>query len=478
MASNRDDPLSFMNPSSSSPIDGDSFLLDPNSNSQIGSASGSFQNEGFLGGLDGAGDAAEFGFFRPEFRQGPLGGTVDCYDRHVFLCYKNPQVWPPRIEAAEFDRLPRLLSAALAARKGDMKKQTRLTICEGHDGTETSNGDVLIFPDMVRYRRLTHFDVDTFVEEVLVKDGEWLPGTPEALRGFYIFVCAHGTRDRRCGVCGPPIITRFKEEIEFHGLQGKVSVSPCSHIGGHKYKYAGNVIIFGLSINGEVTGHWYGYVTPDDVPVLLEQHIVKGEIVDLLWSQMPLRDRFPELFALATHQDASVVDCWSSSAAGGFGILCLGGGSRLGVGSFRGFLQVDSRRASHKSGIWVSRVPSKVCFGWTAAKRAILTIDNLRRRRMIVTEWCYMCKCNAETTDHLLLHCQLARALWSMVFSTLGVQWVMPKTVRELLAGWSQACSRIVKGRPGELFHYACFGVFGERGILERLRIKKILSFS
>lgn len=31
-------------------------------------------------------------------------------------------------------------------------QQTRLTICEGHDGTETSNGDVLIFPDMVRYR--------------------------------------------------------------------------------------------------------------------------------------------------------------------------------------------------------------------------------------------------------------------------------------------------------------------------------------
>ncbi|XP_057474344.1 uncharacterized protein LOC130762622 [Actinidia eriantha] len=289
MASNRDDPLSFMNPSSSSPIDGDSFLLDPNSNSQIGSASGSFQNEGFLGGLDGAGDAAEFGFFRPEFRQGQLVGTVEHYDRHVFLCYKNPQVWPPRIEAAEFDRLPRLLSAALAARKGDMKKQTRLTICEGHDGTETSNGDVLIFPDMVRYRRLTHFDVDTFVEEVLVKDGEWLPGTPEALRGFYIFVCAHGTRDRRCGVCGPPIITRFKEEIEFHGLQGKVSVSPCSHIGGHKY--AGNVIIFGSSINGEVTGHWYGYVTPDDVPVLLEQHIGKGEIVDWLWrGQMGLSE--------------------------------------------------------------------------------------------------------------------------------------------------------------------------------------------
>lgn len=32
--------------------------------------------------------------------------------------------------------------------------KTRLTICEGHDGTETSNGDVLIFPDMIRYRSI------------------------------------------------------------------------------------------------------------------------------------------------------------------------------------------------------------------------------------------------------------------------------------------------------------------------------------
>ncbi|GFY91209.1 hypothetical protein Acr_07g0014050 [Actinidia rufa] len=60
-------------------------------------------------------------------------------------------------------------------------------------------------------------------------------------------------------------------------------------------------------------------------------------------------------------------------------------------------------------GIWVSRVPSKVCFfDWDAAKGAILTIDNLRRRRMVVTEWCYMCKRSAETTDHLLIHCDYA----------------------------------------------------------------------
>ncbi|KAF5479081.1 hypothetical protein F2P56_005585 [Juglans regia] len=291
MASNRDrdEALTFNNPSSSSsPIavsdPFDSFLTDPTS--RIGSASGSFQNEGLLS--DSTNDA-EVGFSRPDFRTIQLAGTVEFYQRHVFLCYKNPQVWPARIEASEFDRVPRLLSAAVMARKADMKKETRLTICEGHDGTETSNGDVLIFPDMIRYRRLTHFDVDTFVEEVLVRDGEWLPGTPETLKGSYVFVCSHGSRDRRCGVCGPALVSRFKEGIELHGLQSKVSVSPCSHIGGHEY--AGNVIIFGSNLNGEVTGHWYGYVSPEDVPVLLEQHIVKGEIVDWLWrGQMGLSE--------------------------------------------------------------------------------------------------------------------------------------------------------------------------------------------
>ncbi|XVF03620.1 hypothetical protein REPUB_Repub05bG0008700 [Reevesia pubescens] len=306
----REDSLTFQtNPSSSSsPITVsdhlDSYLQDPTSH--IGSASGSYPNEGLLAAADTVSPSnsdVDFGFSRPDFRlQTPISGTVQYYERHVFLCYKNPSVWPPRIEAAEFDRLPRLLSAAVLARKADMKKETRLTICEGHDGTETSNGDVLIFPDMIRYRRLTHFDVDTFVEEVLVKNGEWLPGTPEKLEGSFVFVCSHGSRDRRCGVCGPPLVSRFKEEIELYGLQGRVSVSPCSHIGGHKY--AGNVIIFGSSINGEVTGHWYGYVTPDDVPMLLEWHTGKGEIIDLLWrGQMGLSEeeqkKFQELRRLA-----------------------------------------------------------------------------------------------------------------------------------------------------------------------------------
>ncbi|GFZ13080.1 GATA transcription factor 15 [Actinidia rufa] len=94
-------------------------------------------------------------------------------------------------------------------------------------------------------------------------------------------------------------------------------------------------------------------------------------------------------------------------------------------------------------GIWVSRVPSEVCFfGWAAARGAILTIDNLRRRRMVAIEWCYMCKRSAETSDHLLINCDYAREVWSLVFSIFGVQWVMPISIRELFACWDQESCR------------------------------------
>ena len=94
-------------------------------------------------------------------------------------------------------------------------------------------------------------------------------------------------------------------------------------------------------------------------------------------------------------------------------------------------------------GIWVNRVPRKVCFfTWAAARGAILTIDNLMRRRMVVTDWCYMCKKNAETADHLLIHCDVASELWSCVFSIFEVQWVRSGTVRELLESWSQTTCR------------------------------------
>lgn len=96
--------------------------------------------------------------------------------------------------------------------------------------------------------------MDSFVEDVLVNGKPWASVVQEVFTGSHVFVCAHGSRDRRCGVCGPVLIEKLKEEIESRGLKNQVFVNACSHIGGHKY--AGNVIIYSPAPDGKITGHW------------------------------------------------------------------------------------------------------------------------------------------------------------------------------------------------------------------------------
>ena len=85
--------------------------------------------------------------------------------------------------------------------------------------------------------------------------------------------------------------------------------------------------------------------------------------------------------------------------------------------------------------VWRVKVPPKVAFFiWLAAHGKNLTIDNLWRRKIWVLDWCFMCKKARESVDHLLLHCEYARELWSFILCIVGLHWVMPCKVSELLA--------------------------------------------
>ncbi|KAF5175996.1 Sucrase/ferredoxin-like family protein [Thalictrum thalictroides] len=224
----------------------------------------------------------KFGFKRPEMYKEKFPKAVDRYDRHVFLCYKTALSWPNRVEDVNSEPLPGQFALSLKSRKDDIQRKTRFTVIEGKSEAGYSDGDVLIFPEMIKYKNLTHETVNGFVEDVLVKGTNWTVGSsPEKLTGFHVFVCAHANRDKRCGVCGPVLVEKLKEEIELRGLKDQILVSPCSHIGGHKY--AGNVIVFGPNSEEKVMGHWYGYVTPEDIPLLLDQHIGKGQVIEHLW---------------------------------------------------------------------------------------------------------------------------------------------------------------------------------------------------
>jgi hypothetical protein len=107
-------------------------------------------------------------------------------------------------------------------------------------------------------RGLKESNVDSFFDDVMVGGKSWGGGVQDAMTGSYIFVCAHGKRDVRCGVCGPMLIDKLNEEIQLKGLKNQISVMACSHIGGHKY--AGNLITFSPGPDGKIMGHWYGRI--------------------------------------------------------------------------------------------------------------------------------------------------------------------------------------------------------------------------
>ena len=75
-------------------------------------------------------------------------------------------------------------------------------------------------------------------------------------------------------------------------------------------------------------------------------------------------------------------------------------------------------------------------FVWIAVWDRILTDDNLSSRRMVFVDWCITCRCNGEKVDHLLLHCDKAYQLWSLVFRSFGIFWVLPRSVADTLFGW------------------------------------------
>jgi len=53
-----------------------------------------------------------------------------------------------------------------------------------------------------------------------------------------------------------------------------------------------------------------------------------------------------------------------------------------------------------------------------------------------------MCKKHGESVDHLLLHCDVARIVWSSFYRLFGVEWVMPSSVVDLLSAWGTLLGR------------------------------------
>jgi hypothetical protein len=103
---------------------------------------------------------------------------------------------------------------------------------------------------------------------------------------------------------------------------------------------------------------------------------------------------------------------------------------------FRALSRMEGRGFPWKS-VWRTKSPPRAAFFvWSVALGKILTLDNLRKRQVVVINRCFICKKDGESIDHLLLHCEVAYALWCNILSRLGLSWVMPRSVLDLCACW------------------------------------------
>ncbi|WMV54061.1 hypothetical protein MTR67_047446 [Solanum verrucosum] len=90
--------------------------------------------------------------------------------------------------------------------------------------------------------------------------------------------------------------------------------------------------------------------------------------------------------------------------------------------------------------IWKTKMPHKVaCFVWLLAKEAMLTQENLMKRGIILCLRCFLCREQAETVNHLFLHCRITRQLWRLFLNHRGITWSILGKITEALTSWEQA---------------------------------------
>ena len=102
------------------------------------------------------------------------------------------------------------------------------------------------------------------------------------------------------------------------------------------------------------------------------------------------------LYSVKVHQYQEDRVCWGSSRSGCFEVK-----------SYYQILSLNTPLGFPWKSIWkVGAPPCVAFFIWTAVHGKILTMDNLRKHRLCIVDWCCMCKHSGESPNHLLLHCE------------------------------------------------------------------------
>jgi (2Fe-2S) ferredoxin len=115
-------------------------------------------------------------------------------------------------------------------------------------------GTIWLMPHGLRFDGLGPADYADLVNQTL--NGEIsMPSQPMNIEKL-IFVCTHGLRDACCAKFGTVTLARLLELAP-----DDITVWESSHLGGHRF--AGVMVVY-------PGARWYGRMTPDDIPALIE----------------------------------------------------------------------------------------------------------------------------------------------------------------------------------------------------------------
>jgi len=277
-------------------------------------------------------------------------GTVAHHSHQVFVRLPHPADdapaddnaepwWPPIVEkepgiVAAYSAVASALKESPELGIGPVKVNACIEL--GDDGVKTN--DVLVFPQGVEYQGLSDSQVRKAVQfhlqipntDAIENTAGPPPGLPEPFDlqdVMCIFVCCHGSRDRRCGVHGVELSKRLKQEVDklVHNEDiqtGDIRVFQCSHIGGHKY--AGNVLVHGLF--SPYDGDWFGGLRAEDAGQFLNSLLMLPEDcggghdnpVLRKWWRGRIGMTKEEQFQIYTNPEACEV-CGEGDEEGGYG---------------------------------------------------------------------------------------------------------------------------------------------------------------
>ena len=58
--------------------------------------------------------------------------------------------------------------------------------------------------------------------------------------------------------------------------------------------------------------------------------------------------------------------------------------------------------------------------------------------RFSLANRCFLCGKDGENIQHLFIHCPMIWELWASLLAAMGIFWVLPLLVKDLIIGWNR----------------------------------------